>query len=281
MRERPAPGSGSGHARRGDDHGPLDDADNVRRSPTVGLVYVGFGQPLAMLGPDTGEGVATWPLRHARSNFPMALDEGHHRLLVGCRGPAELVVFDTETGQEAARLDCCGDTDDLFYDARAMLIYVTGGEGCGSVTQQESPDRYRALGKTQMGHSDPRLTETTNMDEQILPVAERMSRLPAIPLANPDPGPRPPGVVGPSEILRHVRKSVTAKSPTGGPLKRATLMHQEGIISGHLKFIGVKNDPSAPALPVFAANTRDEQKTPVFVENAAKRQGPAPSGTRP
>jgi hypothetical protein len=38
---------------------------------------------------------ATWPMTDFKANFPMALDEAGHRLFVGCRNPARLVVFDT------------------------------------------------------------------------------------------------------------------------------------------------------------------------------------------
>ncbi|MCX5661499.1 MAG: YncE family protein [Planctomycetota bacterium] len=91
--------------------------------------------------------VAKWPLAHARSNYPLALDETGHRLFVGCRWPAVTVVLDTETGKQVARLDCCGDTDDIFYDAVARRLYVVGGEGCISVYHQDDADHYSPMPK--------------------------------------------------------------------------------------------------------------------------------------
>jgi DNA-binding beta-propeller fold protein YncE len=73
--------------------------------------------------------VATWPVTGARANFPMALDEAGHRLFVGCRRPAKVLVFDTGSGRELASADIVGDTDDLFFDAARKRLYVTGGEG--------------------------------------------------------------------------------------------------------------------------------------------------------
>jgi len=73
--------------------------------------------------------VATWPVRTATSNFPMALDEANHRLFIGCRRPAKALVFDTATGRETGSFDIVGDTDDLFYDAARNRLYVSGGEG--------------------------------------------------------------------------------------------------------------------------------------------------------
>jgi DNA-binding beta-propeller fold protein YncE len=85
--------------------------------------------------------VATWPVLGARSNFPMALDEAHHRLFVGCRTPARLLVYDTVTGKPVASYATVGDTDDVFYDAARKRIYVCGGEGYLDVFAQDSPDR--------------------------------------------------------------------------------------------------------------------------------------------
>jgi DNA-binding beta-propeller fold protein YncE len=90
--------------------------------------------------------LTTWPVTVARANFPMALDEADHRLFVGCRDPATLLVYDTQTGKVVASLPIVGDTDDLFYDAAAKRIYVSGGEGFLDVISQLAPDRYKRSG---------------------------------------------------------------------------------------------------------------------------------------
>jgi DNA-binding beta-propeller fold protein YncE len=78
----------------------------------------------------------------ASANFPMALDEANHRLFIGCRSPAKLLVLDTETGKTVAALDIVGDADDLFYDATNKRIYVSGGEGRVTVISQTNADTY-------------------------------------------------------------------------------------------------------------------------------------------
>jgi DNA-binding beta-propeller fold protein YncE len=88
-----------------------------------------------------------WPLTGAKSNFPMALDEADHRLFVGCRKPAKLLVLDTGSGKEVAAVDIVGDTDDLFYDAALKRIYVSGGAGAITVLQQKDADHYHELAK--------------------------------------------------------------------------------------------------------------------------------------
>src|SRR5438093_9819306 len=78
---------------------------------------------------------ATWSTGELRANFPMALDEPHHRLFVAFRKPARLAVFDTESGKEIAIVNCSGDTDDVFYDQENSRVYVSAGEGFIDVIQ--------------------------------------------------------------------------------------------------------------------------------------------------
>ena len=86
--------------------------------------------------------VAKWPVTSALKNYPMALDESHHRLLIGCRAPARMLVIDTETGKQTASVEIVGDTDDLFYDAARSRVYVIGGQGLVDVLEQKDADHY-------------------------------------------------------------------------------------------------------------------------------------------
>jgi DNA-binding beta-propeller fold protein YncE len=96
---------------------------------------------------EKGTLVATWPIKGASENFPMALDEADHRLFVGTRSPARLLVLDTETGKTAANLASVGDADDIFYDAKAKRIYVSGGAGAIRVFTQKDANHYEVLGE--------------------------------------------------------------------------------------------------------------------------------------
>jgi hypothetical protein len=91
--------------------------------------------------------VARWPLKGARANFPMVLDETHHRLFVGFRKPARLIVFDTESGQLVAMLESAGDCDDVFYDAIHRRIYMSCGEGFINVFEQRDANHYKTIAK--------------------------------------------------------------------------------------------------------------------------------------
>lgn len=88
-----------------------------------------------------------WPVNSARNNFPMALDEAHHRLFAGCWEPARLLVFDTDTGKEVAAVEIAGKTDDLFYDSSRGRIYVLTSQGFLEVIQQKDPDHYDRIAR--------------------------------------------------------------------------------------------------------------------------------------
>jgi DNA-binding beta-propeller fold protein YncE len=86
--------------------------------------------------------VSTWPVTTAKSNFPMALDDANHRLFIGCRRPAKVLVYETTTGKETGSFDIVGDTDDLFYDAPRKRLYVSGGEGYLDVIEDQGAGRF-------------------------------------------------------------------------------------------------------------------------------------------
>jgi len=93
-----------------------------------------------------GTVLARWPVTSCTTNFPMSLDEAHHRLFVGCRMPARLAVFDTESGKIVASPAMVEHTDDLFFDASKGRIYVLG-EGFIDVWRQKDPDHYDRIGR--------------------------------------------------------------------------------------------------------------------------------------
>jgi DNA-binding beta-propeller fold protein YncE len=81
-------------------------------------------------------------LPHLAKNYPMSLDERRHRLFVGTRRPARVLVLDTESGRRVTDVPCVGDTDDLFYDAGRERLYVIGGEGFVDVFDTREADHY-------------------------------------------------------------------------------------------------------------------------------------------
>jgi len=76
------------------------------------------------------------PTQGAGSNFPMAIDAETHRVLVVFRSPPTLMALSSQDGRVAAKLEICGDADDVFVDPRRRRVYVSCGEGVVDVLEQ-------------------------------------------------------------------------------------------------------------------------------------------------
>jgi len=86
-----------------------------------------------------------WSKLLPRANFPMAYDEAQHRVIVGYRLPAKLVVYDSETGKELFMAPMVGDVDDLYWDATNKNIYISGGGGSVNIFKQTSEAIYKQI----------------------------------------------------------------------------------------------------------------------------------------
>jgi DNA-binding beta-propeller fold protein YncE len=90
---------------------------------------------------------ATWPITTASANYPMALDEAGHRLFVGCRRPAVVLVINTDTGMVVSSAEIAGDTDDMFYDVKRQRLYVIGGDGVVDVLRRSDRDHLERIAR--------------------------------------------------------------------------------------------------------------------------------------
>lgn len=99
--------------------------------PANGRVYVNVPEAGQIAAADLPHGrqTAAWKLPELRANFPIALDAAGTTLATVFRRPPTLVLIDTGTGAPIARLDTCGDADDVFFDPRRRRIYVSCGAG--------------------------------------------------------------------------------------------------------------------------------------------------------
>ena len=114
----------------------------LERGGSRAFVNVPTAQHVAVVDRGSMKVTATWPVTSAGANYPMALDEANHRLFIGCRRPAKVLVFDMTTGRQSASFDTVGDTDDLFYDVARKRVYVTGGEGFIDVVQDQGANGF-------------------------------------------------------------------------------------------------------------------------------------------
>lgn len=120
----------------------------LERSGSRIFVNVPEKKEIEIIDAAKGSVLARWPVS-AEDNFPMALDEAHHRLFVGVWKPPQLMVFDTETGKQLAAGEIAGKTDDLFYDSGRRRVYVLTAEGYLEVFEQIDADHYDRIARYQ------------------------------------------------------------------------------------------------------------------------------------
>ena len=110
---------------------PQGHPESFQLDPVGWRIFVNIpaARSIAVVDREHGKVDSTWPLGDLQANFPMAVELGEPRLLVGTRRPARLVVLDTNTGKRLAALPSSEDADDLFFDPRRSRIYMVCGGG--------------------------------------------------------------------------------------------------------------------------------------------------------
>lgn len=84
-----------------------------------------------------------WTTNNAGGNFPMAIDNTNHRLLVGCRYPPKLLIFDTRSGNSVSQIDTDGDADDIFCDPKNNRVFISCGNGYIDVLENSQNAGYK------------------------------------------------------------------------------------------------------------------------------------------
>lgn len=114
---------------------------------------------------DTNKVLAHWGNPQCE-NYPMALDEGHHRIFVFCRGASYVSVIDTMSGKQVASIPATplSTSDDMFYDPSKNRIYILSrlliekgnprveGPGIVDVIQEQDGDRYEKIATYTTGY---------------------------------------------------------------------------------------------------------------------------------
>jgi DNA-binding beta-propeller fold protein YncE len=103
---------------------------------------------------DSNKVLAHWDMPGCE-NYPMALDEEHHRIFVFCRNsPGYVSVINTETGKQVTKIPATPESssDDMFYDQGKGRLYVMssmqpvpGEPGVIDVIQQRDADHYEKI----------------------------------------------------------------------------------------------------------------------------------------
>jgi len=89
---------------------------------------------------------ATWPVAQEGKNpTSMAFDESTHRLFLGTRVPAKLVVVDSDSGKIVTSYPASAMVDDMAFDSGSKRIYFAGTEFF-DVFHQKDADHYDHIG---------------------------------------------------------------------------------------------------------------------------------------
>lgn len=88
--------------------------------------------------------VAHYPLEGCERPHGIAIDTRAHRVFATCINKV-MVVVDTDTGRNVAKLPIGGGSDGAVYDAKRGLVVSANGEGTLSVYRAVDPDHYEAL----------------------------------------------------------------------------------------------------------------------------------------
>ena len=100
---------------------------------------------LAVIDRNTMRVTDQWPIREAKENAPLAIDEADRRLFVICRDPGRVVVLDGKDGKTVASFPTGARADEAVFDPVKKRVYVTAGEGKVYAYQQQDMDHYVAL----------------------------------------------------------------------------------------------------------------------------------------
>jgi len=93
------------------------------------FVNVPDANEIAVLDLAAAKQTSTWATKNLRANFPLAIDGERQQVLVVFRHPAKLGAFNIRDGGMTHAVEACGDSDDLFVDAKRNQIYISCGEG--------------------------------------------------------------------------------------------------------------------------------------------------------
>jgi DNA-binding beta-propeller fold protein YncE len=99
------------------------------RNGRMAYVNLPNSRKVAIIDLEQGNVIRSVPMNDARSNFPMAVDHDRERILTVFRTPPKLVVLSARDGSMITSADVCGDSDDVFVDAKRRRAYVSCGEG--------------------------------------------------------------------------------------------------------------------------------------------------------
>jgi len=124
---------------------------NIPDARRIAVINLAIGKPTAGWSPAF------------RGNFPMALDEAGHAVIVVFRNPARLATLDMNTGAMTASAETCSDADDVFLDNNRQRIYVSCGSGMIDVVARNGLKRIAYVNSTSGARTSLYVPETDRL----------------------------------------------------------------------------------------------------------------------
>jgi DNA-binding beta-propeller fold protein YncE len=90
--------------------------------------------------------IASWKVKEAKDNVPMAIDRKNQRLFIGCE-PGKMVTYDLKTEKVVSSIEISKEADGIYYDAKRSQIYISCAEGFIDVIKQLTPNSYKSISK--------------------------------------------------------------------------------------------------------------------------------------
>jgi YVTN family beta-propeller protein len=132
---------------------------------------------------------ATWNLPGCASPSGLAIDKSHHRLFSVCEDKV-MVITDSVTGKQVAKLPIGEGSDAAAYDARRGLVFSSNGDGTLTVIRQETPDKYRVIQSVATKHGARTMALDSSSGKVYLVTAD-FEAAPAATAQQPHPRPAP------------------------------------------------------------------------------------------
>jgi DNA-binding beta-propeller fold protein YncE len=171
---------------------PLPDAPETGVSDGGQRIYVNIesdpGQ-LVVLDSARLTRVATWPLPGCSEPTGLAIDTVRHRLFSTCANQL-MVVTDSTTGRQVARLPIGAHPDGAAFDSRRRLAFSSNGVGTLTVVAESSAGQY-AVATTLQTQPGARTMTNDPASGRVFLVTSKFGPAPPATAERPHPRPQP------------------------------------------------------------------------------------------
>lgn len=151
---------------------PLGGSPEFLAADGSGKVYINLADKdlIAVVDLHTSKVLHRWPTAPGGHPTGMAIDPAHHRIFIGCRKPARLVVMSTDTGKVEAVLPIGMGNDAVRFDHGQ--VFASCADGTLTIIGNNGHFAVEQTVKTAEGARTMGLDETTR--QIFLPTAEML-----------------------------------------------------------------------------------------------------------